>query len=114
MIVCLKESYTVDEGDVKLAVVVGEGQKGYSEVLVDGVLRTSGATILDFNLGRGSELAGRRLRITSAVTDTNPHTNRTTVTYTLAGGLSDKAFQLSYEVDNPGETVDYDAIFRLL
>jgi hypothetical protein len=114
MLIRLRESYPVAQDNVVLSVVVGDGQKSYSEVLLDGRRLASGAELPTIDLGPGAALAGRRLRITSTVADTNPDTNHTSITYSLSGGVSDRTFALEHTVDLPGDTVDYDAIFRLL
>lgn len=114
MLVRLRESYLLKAGPVTLDVDVGEGQRGYVEVQLNGRLIQSGPGISQLRLGDGSDLRGGRLRVTSTVTDTNPQTNRTNVTYRLSGGQRDTSYISSHEVDRPGGTVDYDAIFRLI
>lgn len=114
MLIRLRESYAVANGDVAISVLIGDGQKGYTEVLVDGALRTSGADVRDYVLGKGTDLAGHRLRITSTVTDTNAQTNHTCVNYVLQGGVQDRTYQLEYTVQHDLDTVDYDAIFLLM
>jgi len=114
MLVRLRDSYVVAEGLVTLDVEVGEGQKSFVEVLLNGTPIASGAAIKALSVGQGSAIAGKKLRITTTVTDTNTNTNRTSVTYTLKGGKATQTFKSAHEVDSPGGTVDYDAIFRLL
>lgn len=114
MLIRLKESYLVASGDVYLEVVVGQGQKGYVEVLLGGAFVTDGKEIRKHNLGKGTNLAGRKLRVTTTVADTNPNTNLTTVTYTLSGGKVNKTWESRHTVSAPGGSADYDAIFLLI
>lgn len=114
MFVRLKESYVVAEGPVTISVIIGEGQKGHTTVFLDASERTDGATIAGFPLGNGPDLEGREVRVSSVVTDTNPSTNHTSVTYTLSGGAAERTYKLEYTVSKPYETVGYYAKFRLL
>lgn len=114
MLIRLREAYELADGDVRLSVVVGEGQRGFIEVLLDGAPLEHGHEITTLRVGAGSELAGRKLRVTATVTDTNTSTNRTSVTYTIRGGERTRSWTVQHEVDTEGETVDYDALFRLL
>jgi hypothetical protein len=114
MLVRLKDSYVVADDEVKLTVEIGEGQKGFVEVLLDGMPIGQGDGITDLPIGPGPKLGGRKLRVTSTVTDTNKDTNNTSVTYTLKGGRQTQSYHSRYEVEAPGGTVDYDAIFLLL
>lgn len=114
MLVRLRDSYILAEDDVTLDVTVGEGQKAFLEVLLNGLPIGHGADVSGLVIGNGTELAGSRLRITATVTDTNTDTNRTSVTYRLTGGRSPKVRTSEHTVDVDGDTVDYDAIFLLL
>ena len=97
-----------------LDVTVGDGQRAFVEVLLDNVVIKTGHQIVGLTVGTGSDLRGRRLRVTTAVTDTNPATNHTSVTYQLTGGAADRTVTSEYTVSSAGGTVDYDAIFPLL
>jgi hypothetical protein len=114
MLVRLRDSYVLASGEVTLTVHIGEGQKGFVEVQVDGVTIGRGPDIPKLSIGIGPALAGRRLRVTSTVADTSDKTNRTSVTYILKGGQQEQTYKSEQDVDAPGGTVDYDAIFRLL
>jgi hypothetical protein len=114
VLVRLRESYLVGESSVKLDVEIGDGQKAYVEVLLNGNLLASGNSIGGLDVGLGPALSGKKLRITATVTDTNANTNHTSVTYTLSGGAANQSFQSTHDVDSAGDTVDYDAIFLLL
>lgn len=114
MLIRLREAYTLANERVRLDVVVGEGQRGFIEVRLDGTPLANGHEITGLEVGSAADLAGRKLRIIATVTDTNLSTNRTSVTYTLSGGARTQSWNVQHEVDSEGETVDYDAIFRLL
>ena len=114
MLVRLRDSYVLDAGDLIVSVTPGEGQKAYVELLLDGKLVGSGASIADLRVGSGAELAGRRLRATATVTDTNPRTNNTSVTFLLRSDRTARSWSSAHTVDVEGATVDYDAIFVLL
>lgn len=114
MLVRLRESYIVGDRTVILDVTIGNGQRGYIEVLLNGTLIASGPRISGLAVGADAAVARQKLRITATVTDTNVDTNHTSVTYTLSGGAATQKFQSTHDVDSAGDTVDYDAIFLLL
>jgi len=110
--VSYESNYKVGEGDVQLEVIIGDGQFGSTLVMI-------GADELeqvhDFKrvLGKGPDLAGKIVSITSIVTDTNVQTNKTSVTYRLAGGPTPLEHTLAFTVDNERDSVDYEATFKL-
>jgi len=114
MLIRLRDSYVTATGPIHLDVTIGSGQKAYVEVSINGTPVDSGSQIVQRLLGGGAELAGKRLRVTSTVTDTNPNTNNTAVTYVLRGGQSNRQWISAHDVDVEGGTVDYDAIFVML
>lgn len=114
MIVRLRDSYTTDEGPVRLDVTVGDGQKGRIKVNLDDNFLGGGADELHLEVGQGSSIAGKTLRIVATVTDTNEATNLTEVTYALSGGQSPRTWVSRHTVDDEGETVFYDTAFDLL
>ena len=114
MLIRLRDSYATADGPVTLDVISGDGQKAFIEVSLNGNVLTSGSTIESFPLGLGKAIAGQRLRITSTVADTNPHTNHTSMTYELSGGIRDSSWVSDHDVATDGDTMDYDAIFNLL
>jgi hypothetical protein len=114
MLLTLEGSYAVDDDVVRITVTPGEGQKAHVKIWISDVPITSGTKIVNFPIGRGSDVAGKDLDVATTVTDTNPQTNRTSVTYILAGGSEDHIFNQHFEVSKEGETVDYFATFKLL
>lgn len=113
MLVRLVEDYEVADGDVTISVVVGQGQRGYTSVSHDGLELGHGPTITELAIGDGAVIRGTELRVSTTVTDTNPNTNLTSVTYTLKGGREDRTYRLMYEVEESG-TIRYYAKFALL
>jgi hypothetical protein len=114
MLIRLRDSYLTADGDVKLTVTIGEGQRGFVEVLLNGAVLGSGSGITDLTIGAGPIVAGTRLRVTSTVTDTNEMTNRTSVTYELEGGARPQSWVSDHTLDADGGSVDYDASFLLI
>lgn len=108
----LTAAYPVATGPVTLRVMVGEGQLGSSLVTLGKTELASGA-IAFLSLGSGALLRGKTLRVTTMVTDVQRMTNRTSVTYVLQGGPSDREYRLEQPVADQGDSVDYTATFRL-
>jgi hypothetical protein len=102
--------YRVGHADVTLRIVVGEGQIGTSLVRLDDRDIASGAIAM-VRIGAGSELAGRRLRVATTVTDVQRLTNRTSVRYVLSGGPEDATFDAAAKVDEDGGSIHYAARF---
>jgi hypothetical protein len=105
-------SYQIGDGEVRLQVAIGEGQFGSTRAVV-GTKQVDDVHDMDTVLGKGSDLRGRELVITSVVTDTNPQTNRTSVTYRLSGGSTPLKQELSFTVESDADSVLYKATFRL-
>jgi hypothetical protein len=83
----VKRSYTVDDDIVTLTITIGEAQIGSSAVFLDEGLIAKG-DVGTVTIGHGALLRGRTLSIRSIVSDINASTDRTSVTYELAGGTS--------------------------
>jgi hypothetical protein len=114
MLIRLRDSYLTANADVKLSVTIGEGQRGFIEVLMNGAVLASGNGITKLSIGAGPNVAGNRLRVSSTVTDTNEMTNRTSVMYELEGGARDQSWVSEHTIDADGGSVDYDASFLLI
>ena len=114
MLLTLEESYEVNDDLVTISVIPGEGQKAHVKVWLSDNVVKSGTVIEDLPIGRGSEIAGMELQVATTVADTNPQTNRTSVTYVLKGGPKAHMYLQHFEVSKEGETVDYFATFKLL
>ncbi len=107
----LSRRYQVDNGDVSVRIIVGEGQVGTSLVEVDGIEIASGG-LARVRLGSGEELPGKTARVITTVTDVQRATNRTSVRYVLEGGSEQAIFDKEAEVENEGGSVQYIARFR--
>jgi hypothetical protein len=101
-----RRTYAAAAGPVTLRIVVGEGQMGSSAVGVgdDDVEPQDGV----YALGDGDALAGKTGFAATSVSLTNPASRRTSVTYTLAGGVND-TFTVSQDLTGGtgGAVVDY-------
>jgi hypothetical protein len=93
----INENYSVAAGDVLLDVVVGNGQLGSIGVRLDGAKTGSGTQKLHVNLGAGAAIRGKKALIIAVVHDVNPMTNRTIVTYSLAGGANPATYTSTFD-----------------
>ncbi|MDD5530697.1 MAG: hypothetical protein PHX21_11835 [bacterium] len=108
----LEESYKVNEGEVRLTIIIGNAQIGISCVrLNDTILHTG--DVSELLIGRGPEISGKTLSIKTSVNDVNPATNRTNVYYALKGGKTDKEYNLEEVASGAGAQVIYRAKFNL-
>ena len=108
----LEEGYEVNEGEVKLTILIGNAQIGTSSVkLNDTVLYTGDVSGL--LIGKGAEISGKILSIKTVVTDVNDKTNLTNVYYELKGGKVDKKYNLEELASEEGASVIYRAKFNL-
>ena len=106
-------SYRVGTGEVRLELLIGEGQRGNIRATV-GAKKFHQQHDLDEVLGKGPELAGQVLTVLTTVTDVNEETNRTSVTYRLSGGPAPLEQALSFTVEKEGDSVDFVAVFQLV
>lgn len=102
----LNRPYTVGTSPVELRVVVGDGQFGSTVVRLDGVEIASGVLGM-LQVGKGKDLRGSRLSVSTTVTDVQRSSNRTSVTYALSGGKSTDVHPMSVDVDTDGGSVLY-------
>ena len=106
----VEREYEVESAIVTLAIIIGEGQIGASVVFLDDQVIAKG----DVNtviLGPGSILTGRRAVARSLVSDINPNTDRTAVTYILGGGATELDVTLTQN-DAPNGSVIYQSVFN--
>jgi hypothetical protein len=103
----------VDDRDVSLDIIVGDGQKGGSSVslIKAGSANpskdiASGANIAKRNLGSGKQLRGAVLVVSTLVQDIRPETDWTSVTVGLSNGEADHSWPAA-EKAKPGGTVSY-------
>ncbi|MCX6142369.1 MAG: hypothetical protein NTZ35_04040 [Ignavibacteriales bacterium] len=103
---------TYEVADVKLTVTIGDAQLGYSHVYLDDTKLTSGPTITDFAVGKGTDLLGKILSVDTQVTVVSNKTNHTSVTNTMDGGKERKDFSGEATATKIGDTVDYHCSIR--
>ena len=80
-----KTSYNVTSGEAYyLTIIFGNGQDGDSSFKdVEGQYHTG--SIINIKIGTGAKLDGSFILIGSLVTDTNPDTNMTSISYYING-----------------------------
>lgn len=77
-------TYVVDDSPVTLEVVIGEGQKGFAAIVLNGEEVARGEGRVKKNLGSG--LGGSTVKVFTVVNHTNPDTTRISVTCKWRGG----------------------------
>jgi hypothetical protein len=108
-----KSSFHVGQEPVQLTVTIGQGQFGSSTVVV-GDTFVGHEHLFDQRIGSGNQLAGKVLRIVSVVTDINPQTNDTNVTYRLQSGAAASQHTSEFSVENDNDSVMYIAEIGLV
>jgi hypothetical protein len=107
-----KSSFQVGQGQVHLTVTLGEGQFGSSTVVVGDAL-IGHQHRFDQSIGVGSQISGKTLRVVSVVTDVNPQTNNTDVTYQLRSDAAHADHTSSFTVEHDNDSVMYVAEIEL-
>jgi hypothetical protein len=112
--VIMTEEYRVRNKNVFLSVIIGEGQFGTSDVLLDGerLLRTSGP--LKLLIGKGSDIVDKALLVRSVVNDVSSATNRMSITYHLTGGAAVPPFVAKGKVAEQGDLLIFEATFSFV
>jgi len=67
----------------------------------------------DRDIGQGDELRGKKIVAVSIVSDTNPQTNHTSVTYELTGGPVPAKYTSEFTVEEDNDSVKYIAEIEL-
>ena len=119
MSVELSRQYKVVPGrNVDLTLNIGEGQRGRSLVMLDFTVlpfsMDDDGNIASLQVGEGQSLVGKRLRVFSTVSDVNPSTNRTSITYRLNGGAVPLVCTLDFTVSQPGDKAEFVASFNFV
>ncbi len=102
-------SYNVDSGEgYFLTIVFGNGQVGNSTFKdIDGQYHTG--AIVNIKIGTGAKLEGKFILIGSIVTDTNPKTNWTSISYYI----NDKELDtFSEEVEDDNGSIYYTTFIK--
>ncbi len=104
-------SYDVNHGEsYYLTIVFGYGQVGNSAFKdVDGQYHTG--SIVNTKIGTGAKLVGNYILIGSIVTDTNPDTNMTGVTYFING---EEIGSFSEEVEKDNSSIYYTTLITFI
>lgn len=100
------------DGDVSLSVVIGDGQIGGGIMKIDGV-QVGVTPVEDQVLGAASELKEKILLLKTLVSDENPHTNKTSVSYIFKQNDTEQLFVSKAEVENDGDVMGYWAKFSM-
>lgn len=95
-----------DDSDVAITVVIGEGQIGGGVIKLGGEKKAN-APINDFVLGNATSLKGKTVLVKSIVSDENPSTNKTSVTYTFVQNKKEQEFVSKAEVDDEKDIIGY-------
>jgi hypothetical protein len=109
----LTKAYQLKDGEeLKLTIIVGDGQLGITSVSLENELIVNNETgTIERIIGRYSNLKGKSLYCTSTVTDVRTETNKTSITYRLEGGVNTYENTLQETVNNEGDVVRYNASF---
>ena len=96
-----------DEGHVRIATTIGEGQPGgITAVLGDEVVATGVEGFPAQDIGAGKDLRGRKLVIAADVTLLNEASPRASLTADLTGGTADKS-QTSSQDGTSGDLITF-------
>jgi hypothetical protein len=109
------EDYKIGEGEIFLSLRIGEGQTGTTEVLLGTrpILTVSG-DIGNLFIGKGPDVAGRKLQVRSIINDVMAQHNRMSVTYELRGGTRARKFEADGEVATNGSLLRFRATFTFI
>lgn len=93
---------------VMFELVVGApGQTAVTDIILgnDNIMKGKKGSIDEFSLGTNKELNGKKLNVTTVVTDTSRDTNLAEVTLHLQGGFKAMEYPLIKIVKEEGDTV---------
>ena len=97
----------VDDQLVYVSVVIGEGQLGSSTVLLDGNSVCHGTAIANQPIGKGQDVRGKNLLITSSMVITNATSNFTSNTVVMNGGQPPPQNWTDRNAGSQGDNVVY-------
>jgi hypothetical protein len=109
----LNANYQVASGPVFLTITIGDAQIGRSIVFLDDK-KVGIGDFTKFKIGDGEGIKGKTVNIKSIVADVNDMTNKTSITYVLAGGTTDHSFAATGTVENDGDAMIFKAHFSLV
>ena len=86
-----------------------KGQTSLTNVKLDNqvIIETQQGNVNKTPLGKNNELNGKKLKITTTISDTSRETNLTFVTIKVSGGFLPRTYPLFKLVDNEGDSADY-------
>jgi hypothetical protein len=103
------EKVALPNGTIRLTILVGNGQIGSSFVFFKGKLLAKGS-IEGLELGASASLSGQKLHIETIVTDINPSTDNTVVTYIFRSQTQETAIEEKIKAATNGKVL-YDSDF---
>lgn len=100
---------------VRLRVLTGQAQKG-ATVVQHGctLVTTTNDDEVTVELGTAEEMRGQKIHCTTVVTDVNPQTNLTSVSWELTGGAETYTKTSTETLDHSGDSVLYVAAITFL
>jgi hypothetical protein len=101
------------DGDVTITVIIGEGQIGGGVIKLDGE-QVSVTPVEEHLLGSGNALKGKTLLVKNIVSDENPSTNNTSVSYVFKQMGNNQTFVSKAEVEHDKDVIGYWAKFTIL
>jgi hypothetical protein len=109
----LAKYYQVNSAqDVTFKLSVGFGQKSTTSVNLNDIqMITNQLGKINLPLGKGDTLKGKTLYVTTTVSDVQPSTDETSVTYQLEGGTAPYNNTLQETAPKPNDVVFYTATF---
>jgi hypothetical protein len=110
--VLAKYYHVIPAQDVSFKLSIGFGQKSTTSInLNDLSFITNQIGEINLPLGKGDALKGKTLYVTTTVSDVQPNTNETSVTYQLEGGIAPYKNTLQETAPKPNDVVFYTATF---
>jgi hypothetical protein len=109
-----ERTYVVGNADVRLEVVIGQGQLGTALIQLNGAEVANGQGTVRVNLGPGSALDGARVRIFTEVNHTSPDSSLASVTYRWNGGPATQTDQDTGVFGEGEEFIGFQADYTLV
>ena len=100
-----------DNADVFLTITIGNAQIGGSSVKFNNSPNVGKGDIENLKLGKGSDLVGKTLEVTTNILDSNEQTNGVVVTYFFSA-CTPPATVFSDKVDNDGDIFSFEVNFN--
>lgn len=101
------------DSDVTITVVIGEEQIGGGVIKIDGQ-QISITPVENYLLDPANILKGKIILVKNIVSDENPSTNKTSVTYIFKQNGKNQTFVSKAEVDHDKDIIGYWAKFEII